>query len=309
MIGCPVFICLTLDSQASELDTSCRAWLSFWLPTYTVRHVFNVGIIRAACSCPWMSWKRSWARVAVRGIEPWNVSEKMIMKTIGLLGGMTWHSSLEYYRIINKTIQARLGGSHSARCLLYSVEFEELDALERENRWEETVPILVGAAQSLERGGADFVVICSNTTHKLSEPIQDHLHIPILHIADATARAIQAAGFQRVGLLGTRFTMEEDFIRGRLIRDYGLEVIIPALDDREIVHRVIYDEFTTGQFLECSRLRYTEIMGRLVDSGAEAIILGCTEIGLLVHPEDCSVPLLDTTQVHAAAAVDYALAE
>jgi len=231
------------------------------------------------------------------------------MKTIGLLGGLSWHSSLEYYRIINATIQARLGGFHSARCVLYSVEFAEIDALERQNRWDDIVPIVLAATQNLERGGADFVVICSNTTHKLADQLQTHLHIPILHIAGATAQAIQAAGFQRVGLMGTRFTMEEDFIRGKLIREYGLEVITPTASDREIVNRVIYDELCAGLFLEDSRSRFMEIMARLVKEGAEAIILGCTEIGLLVHPEDCRAPLFDTTQLHAAAAVDYALAE
>lgn len=231
------------------------------------------------------------------------------MKTIGLLGGMSWHSSLEYYRLINEMVQERLGGVHSARCLLYSVEFAEIDALERQNRWDETASILIAAAQHLERGGADFVVICSNTTHKNAEQIQAQISIPILHIADATARYICANGLHRIGLLGTRFTMEEDFIRGRLERKYGLEVIIPALQDRETVHRVIYDEFCAGLFLEQSRLQYVDIMAHLVESGAEGIILGCTEIGLLVRPEDCQVPLFDTTRIHAAAAVDYALAE
>ncbi len=230
------------------------------------------------------------------------------MKTIGLLGGMSWHSSLEYYRLINEMIQKRLGGVHSARCLLYSVEFAEIDALERQDRWDETAPIVVTAAQHLERGGADFIVICSNTTHKAAEQVQAQISIPLLHIADATARHIRASGLQCVGLLGTRFTMEEDFIRGKLEREYGLEVFIPADEDRETVHRVIYDEFCTGLFLEPSRIQYTEIMTRLVESGAEGIILGCTEIGLLVRPEDCSVPLFDTTKIHAAAAVDYALA-
>jgi aspartate racemase len=231
------------------------------------------------------------------------------MKTIGLLGGMSWYSSLEYYRIINATIQTRLGGVHSARCLLYSVDFAEIDALERQNRWQDTAPIVLAAAQNLERAGADFVVICSNTTHRLADHVQAHLRIPILHIAEATARAIQAAGFQRVGLLGTRFTMEEDFIRGKLIRDYGLDVIIPTASDRQIVNRVIYDEFGAGVFREESRSQYVEIMARLVEDGAEGIILGCTEIGLLVRPDDCQAPLFDTTQLHAVAAVDYALAE
>jgi aspartate racemase len=220
------------------------------------------------------------------------------MKTIGLLGGMSWHSSLEYYRLINELIQERLGGVHSARCLLYSVEFAEIDALERENCWGDTASILITAAQPLERGSADFVVICSTTTHKNAEQIQSQIGIPILHIADATAHHIYANGLHLIGLLGTRFTMEEDFIRGKLEREYGLEVIIPALLDREIVHRVIYEEFCAGLFLEQSRAQYMDIMKRLIEAGAKGIILGCTEIGLLVRPKDCQVPLFDTTRIH-----------
>jgi aspartate racemase len=232
-----------------------------------------------------------------------------LLKTIGLIGGMSWHSSLAYYRIINETVQARLGDFHSARCILYSVDFAEIDTLERQNRWDDTAPIVIAAAQSVERGGADFVVICTNTTHKLADRIQAHIRIPILHIADATARAIRARGFHRVGLLGTRFTMEEDFVKGRLVRDYGLEVMIPAAHNREIVHNVIYDELCAGKIKEESRARFIAVMERLVDTGAEGIVLGCTEIGLLVHDEDCQVPLFDTTKIHAVAAVEYALAE
>lgn len=229
------------------------------------------------------------------------------MKTIGLLGGMTWHSSLEYYRIINEAIQARLGGSHSARCLLYSVEFGELDALERQNRWDETAPPVIAGALSLERGGAEFIVICSNTTHRLAGQVQASVSIPLLHIAGATAQVIRSRGLSRVGLLGTRYTMEEDFIKGVLERDYGLDIIIPDVQDRETVHRVIYDEFGAGLFLEQSRARYIDIMARLVENGAEGIILGCTEIGLLVGPDDAPVPLFDTARIHALAAVEYAL--
>ena len=172
------------------------------------------------------------------------------MKTIGLLGGLSWHSSLEYYRIINQEVQARLGGAHSARCLLVSLDYAEVDALERQDRWDDTAAIVIAAAQSLERGGADFVVICSNTTHKLADHVQAAIGIPILHIADATGRAIRDRGLERVGLLGTRFTMEEDFVRGRLARDHGLEVIIPPEPDRALVHSVIYDELCAGVFRE-----------------------------------------------------------
>lgn len=229
------------------------------------------------------------------------------MKTIGLLGGMSWHSSLAYYRIINETIQARLGGVHSARCVLYSVEFGELDALERDDRWDDVVPIVVAAAQSVERAGADFLVICTNTTHKLADHIQAAIDIPLLHIADATADAVRAAGLARVGLLGTRFTMEEDYIRGRLTGRHGLDVLVPSEPERIVVNDVIYDELCAGVFRDEARASYRDIMARLVTAGAKGIILGCTEIGLLVRPEDCTVPLFDTAQIHAVAAAEYAL--
>lgn len=231
------------------------------------------------------------------------------MKTIGLLGGLSWHSSLEYYRIINQEVQARLGGAHSARCLLVSLDYAEVDALERQDRWDDTAAIVIAAAQSLERGGADFVVICTNTTHKLADRVQAAIGIPILHIADATGRAIRDSGLERVGLLGTRFTMEEDFVRGRLARDHGLDVIIPPEPDRALVHNVIYDELCAGVFREDARRRYLDIMRGLVGAGAQGIILGCTEIGLLVPPDDCPAPAFDTARLHALAAVDAALAD
>jgi aspartate racemase len=227
------------------------------------------------------------------------------MKTIGLIGGMSWHSTLEYYRIINQTMQVRLGEAHSARCLLYSLDYMDLDRLERENRWDEVRTLLTDAVRHVEQGGADFLVICSNTTHKMAEQI--NFQIPLLHIADATGLAIRSRGLQRVGLLGTSFTMEEDFIRGRLVRDYGLDVIIPPPADRAFVNQVIYDELCAGQFLDKSRLRYCAIMHDLVKAGAQGIILGCTEIGLLVHAEDSPVPLFDTAEIHAVAAVAAAL--
>ena len=229
------------------------------------------------------------------------------MKTIGLLGGLSWHSSLEYYRIINQAVQDRLGGAHSARCLLYSLDYAEVDALERQNRWDDTAAIVLAAAQSLERGGADFLVICTNTTHKLADRVQAGIGIPILHIADATARAVRERGMQRVGLLGTRFTMEEDFVRGRLARSTGLDVLVPPASERELVNRVIYDELCAGVFRDEARRQFLDIMRGLVEAGAEGIILGCTEIGLLVGADDSPVPLFDTTRIHAAAAVDRAL--
>jgi len=231
------------------------------------------------------------------------------VKTIGLLGGLSWHSSLEYYRIINQAVQDRLGGAHSARCLLYSVDYAEVDALERADRWDEVAAIVLAAAQNLERGGADFLVICTNTTHQLAGSIQAGIGIPILHIADATARAIRQRGIERVGLLGTRFTMEEDFVRGRLIRDYGLDVLVPPEPERALVNRVIYDELCAGVFRDEARRCFLDIMRGLVAAGAEGIILGCTEIGLLVPPDDCPAPAFDTARLHALAAVDFALAE
>jgi len=229
------------------------------------------------------------------------------MKTIGLLGGMSWESSVEYYRIINETVRDRLGGLHSAHSVMVSVDFAEIETLQHQNHWEEATALLVAAAQQVEAGGADCLLICTNTMHKMAEPVAAGIRIPLLHIADATASAIRAAGLGRVGLLGTRFTMEEGFYRGRLVEKHGLEVLLPDPEERELVHRVIYDELCLGRLEEASRASYREIIRRLVEAGAQGIILGCTEIGLLVKPEDSPVPLFDTTQLHAVAAVDFAL--
>jgi len=230
------------------------------------------------------------------------------MKIIGLIGGMSWESSLEYYRIVNETTKARLGGLHSAKCILYSVDFAEIERLQHRGGWQEAAKVLVDAAGSLEKSGADLIVLCTNTMHKVADDIQAHIRIPFLHIADATARQIKKSGMGKVGLLGTRFTMEEDFYKSRLTREYGLDVIIPNARDRTIVHRVIFDELVLGKIRQDSRKRYLEIIQRLVDGGAEGIILGCTEIGLLVHDGDCRAPLFDTARIHAVAAVEYALA-
>jgi aspartate racemase len=230
------------------------------------------------------------------------------MKTIGLIGGMSWESSLEYYRIINRTVKERLGGLHSAKSIMYSVDFAQIEPLQREGKWEEAATILTAAGKGLQRGGADFIILCTNTMHKVFERIQEKIEIPILHIADATAQQIKEQGLGRVGLLGTRFTMEEEFYRGRLNREYGLEVIIPDPTEREVVHRVIYDELCVGRIEQGSRARYLDIMKGMVQAGAEGIVLGCTEIGLLVGDQECGVPLFDTTRIHAVAAVDYALA-
>lgn len=230
------------------------------------------------------------------------------MKTIGLIGGMSWESSLEYYRIINEAVKERLGGFHSARCILYSVDFAEIEEMQMAGRWAEQAQILISAGQSLQRAGADFLVLCTNTMHKLAEELQGGVQIPLLHIADATARQVQAAGIRTIGLLGTRFTMEQDFYRGRLEEKFGLRVLTPPAAEREIVHDVIYNELCLGLVKPDSRRAYGRIIADLLQAGAEGVILGCTEIELLVRPEDSPAPLFPTTRLHALAAVDYALA-
>ena len=224
-----------------------------------------------------------------------------------MIGGMSWESSIEYYRIVNQTVREKLGGLHSARSIMYSVEFAEIEALQHQNRWDELASVMIEAARSLERGGADFVIICTNTMHKLYDEVQNNIKIPMLNIADATAEKIKTEGIDKIALLGTRFTMEEDFYKGRLADKYGLDVIIPSSKQREIVHRVIYDELCAGIIKPDSKQKYAAIIKRLVAEGAGGIILGCTEIGLLIKPEDSSVPLFDTTEIHAKAAVEYAL--
>lgn len=230
------------------------------------------------------------------------------MKTIGLIGGMSWESSIQYYRIINETTKARLGGLHSAKSVMVSVDFAEIEALQHAGRWEEAGELMAEAAQSLERAGADCVVLCTNTMHKLADEIQAGIRIPLLHIADATAARIATAGLTTVGLLGTRFTMEEDFYRGRLACRHGLRVLVPEPAERETVHRVIYDELCQGVIRDESRVRFAEIIRSLVSAGARGIVLGCTEIELLVRPADSPVPVFPTTTIHAVAAVDFALA-
>ncbi|HVU14243.1 MAG TPA: aspartate/glutamate racemase family protein [Phototrophicaceae bacterium] len=229
------------------------------------------------------------------------------MKTIGMIGGMSWESSIEYYRMVNETVKLRLGGLHSAQCLMYSVDFAQIEQYQHESRWQEAGQVMADAARRLERGGADFIVLCTNTMHKLADYIEQAVEIPLLHIADPTAQAIQAAGITKVGLLGTAFTMEQDFYRGRLTDKYGLDVLIPDADERAIIHRVIYDELVLGIVKDESREAYKHIIDHLVERGAQGIILGCTEIMLLISPNDCPVPSFDTTTLHAVAAVDYAL--
>ena len=229
------------------------------------------------------------------------------MKTIGLIGGMSWESSIEYYRIINEEARRRLGGLHSAQSLMYSVDFEEIEKLQHAGDWKTLTQRMVEAAQYLENGGADFVVLCTNTMHKTAVSIQENIKIPFLHIADATAEQIQTNKIQKIGLLGTKFTMEHAFYKGRLVDQFGLDVIIPNDQDRQIVHDVIYQELCLGNIQQDSRLAYRKIMADLVAQGAEGIILGCTEITLLVNQEDSTVPLFDTTQIHAETAVAWAL--
>jgi aspartate racemase len=227
--------------------------------------------------------------------------------TIGLIGGMSWESSAEYYRIINREMQKRLGGVHSARSLMWSVDFGEVERLQHEGEWDRLTDAMKDAAIRLERGGADFIVLCTNTMHRMADAISSAAGIPLLHIADPTAERIKAAGLERVGLIGTAFTMEQDFYKGRLKQQYGLDVIVPEADDRRVVHDVIYKELVVGQVLEASRMAYRGIIARLVERGAQAVILGCTEIMLLVSDEDSAVPLYDTTTIHALAAVNRAL--
>jgi aspartate racemase len=229
------------------------------------------------------------------------------MKCIGLIGGLSWESTIVYYKLINEFVREQLGGLHSADCLVYSFDFAEIEALQVSGRWDEATERMVEVAQRLERGGADFLLICSNTMHKMANQVQANVTIPLLHLADATAERITARGLTKIGLLGTRFTMEEDFYKGRLINKYGLEVIVPNADERQLVNRVIYDELCQGVIKPESKQGYIEVMDRLVEQGAQGIILGCTEITLLVSQPDATVPLFDTTAIHAAVAVEYAL--
>lgn len=229
------------------------------------------------------------------------------MKTIGMLGGMSWESTTSYYKAINEGIKAKLGGFHSAKIALYSVDFAEIETLQHQGDWQQTAEILRDAARSVEAGGADFLLICTNTMHKVAPEIEACISIPLLHIADATAEQLLAEGVKTVGLLGTAFTMEQDFYKGRLSDKFGIEVIVPDSEQREVVHKVIYSELCQGTINHRSRQQYLDIIEQLQQQGAEAIILGCTEIALLVQQEHTAVPLYDTTEIHAAAAVTLAL--
>ena len=229
------------------------------------------------------------------------------MKTLGLIGGMSWESTLSYYRLINEAVRQRRGGLRSARLVLYSVDFHEIEVLQREGRWDEAGAVLAQAARALDAAGAELLVLCTNTMHKVASAIEAATPRPLLHIADPTAEAIRDAGLQRVGLLGTRFTMEQDFYRQRLERRHGIDVLVPDASDRDEVHRIIYDELCRGEVREASRVIYRAVIQGLVERGAEAVILGCTEISLLVGSADARVPLFDTTALHARRAAELAL--
>ncbi len=231
------------------------------------------------------------------------------MHTIGLIGGMSWESTVPYYREINLAVKEQLGGLHSARIVLYSVDFQEIERYQHAGDWAAAGHALSAVACSLEAAGADFLVLCTNTMHKVADEIQDAVDIPLLHIADPTAGKIKSAGLSRIGLLGTRFTMEQDFYKDRLRDRHGLDVLIPPADDRETVHRIIYDELCLGLVKPESRIEYRRIIAALIDRGAQAIILGCTEISLLIGQDDAGVPLFDTTAIHAREAAGLALAE
>ena len=229
------------------------------------------------------------------------------MKVIGLIGGMSWESTVPYYRTINETVKKHLGGLHSAKVILYSVDFHDIERLQQSGDWAVAGSLLAGVAQAVEKAGAEAVVLCTNTMHKVADAIEAAVSIPLLHIADATAEEIRAAGISTVGLLGTRFTMEQGFYKDRLQQCFGLRVLTPGEQDRQIVHRVIYEELCLGKVIDASRSEFRRIMAELVSQGSEAVILGCTEITLLVGPTDAAVPLFDTTSIHARKAAEWAL--
>lgn len=230
------------------------------------------------------------------------------MKTIGLVGGMSWESTLEYYRIINEEVKARLGGFHSGQVVLYSVDFAGIEAMQHRGEWDRMAVILADAFRSVEKAGADVGILCTNTMHKVYDHLQAAVRIPILHIVDVTAREIKARGLARVGLLGTKFTMEQDFYRDRLVKNHGIDVLIPGPEERDAIHAILYDELCLGEVKDASRAVFNAIIGRLKEHGAQGVVLGCTEIPLIVRQADHDIPVFDTTTLHARAAVEYALA-
>ena len=235
--------------------------------------------------------------------------ESSRMKTIGIIGGMSWESSAVYYDIINKTVKEKLGGHHSCECLMYSVDFAVIEKLQHEGNWGQLTRIMIDAARRLEKGGAELLVIATNTMHKMAPDVERNIGIPLIHIVDAIADKIRLQGLSKVALLGTRFTMEQDFYKGRLTEKHGIEVVIPDLPGVETIHRIIYQELVHGIIKEESRQEYLRIIQNLMNCGAQGIILGCTEIPLLVKQSDCAVPVFDTTTIHAVRAVEIALGE
>jgi len=231
------------------------------------------------------------------------------MKTIGLIGGMSWESTLEYYRIMNETVKGKLGGFHSAKMVLYSVDFAEVETFQHRGEWDRAAVLLTEAARRVEAAGADFALLATNTMHRVFDEIQKGVRIPLLHIADVTGRKIQARGLTRIGLLGTRFTMEQEFYKGKLARDYGLDVLIPDEEERKALHGILYDELCLGAVKDASREVFRKIIARLEGRGAQGIVLGCTEIPLIVKQKDYGLPLFDTTDLHARAAVELALSD
>lgn len=231
------------------------------------------------------------------------------MKTIGMIGGMSWESSVEYYKLVNQGVMQKLGGVHSAKSVMVSVDFAEIEVLQKQGRWDEATESMINAARQVEAAGADFLLICTNTMHMMADEVQAAIGIPLLHIADVAGREASKRGIHTIGLLGTRFTMQGDFYRGRLADKFGLKVLIPSEEDQTVIHDVIYNELVTGKIMVASRMAYLQIIDKMAAQGAEGVILGCTEIGSLVKQTDCRLPLFDTTLLHAQAAVDFALSD
>jgi len=229
------------------------------------------------------------------------------MKTIGLIGGLSWESSAVYYRIINELVRDKLGGTHSAKSIMYSVDFSEFEQLQHQGDWDKLTELMIDAGTRLKNGGADFIVICTNTMHKTADAVENQVGIPLLHIADAAAIEVKKMGLRKVALLGTRFTMEQDFYKARLLEKHGIEVIIPDRDERKMIHSVIYDELVLGKVLDSSREAFVKIIGHMNSIGAEGVVLGCTEIPLLISQKDSAIPVFDTTRLHALAAVEFSL--
>lgn len=233
--------------------------------------------------------------------------ERWVMKTIGLIGGLSWESSLVYYRIINELVRERLGGTHSAKSLMFSVDFADFEILQQQGEWDRLTELMIDAGLRLKSGGAEFIVICTNTMHKVADAIESKVDLPVLHIADAVAQAIKDSGLKKVALLGTKFTMEQDFYKSRLSQRHNIEVIVPDLQERNFIHTVIFQELVMGKILDCSRDEFVKIITRMNSCGAEGVVLGCTEIPMLVSQADSIMRIFDTTSLHAAAAVEYAL--